>query len=638
MIKRWKISNFKSIREPVDLKIEPLTIFCGANSSGKSTVLKSILAVSQSLSSSTSEEPLVLNGRLVNLGPLDEVFHYGYRTDQINLGFSVQVRSSETIAVDAAIEGVEGIKVVRGRRQKRLQARVRSCELRVETPDGDREVIGIRHDPSITRYQLRPDKLDRTTTTLRRQIESGLFDFEIFKPKLWDLLMGQGEERIISASVRNFLPGNVLIQVNTEIRDTVQEIRQITDALLTLRSKRSPRTSDASINWDLVISDRTRSAFSIIEKILRKNSPYRSRMYDDRDSYVDFLRDVAETEEQITIRSFVEQFKQMKGIERSSELDGLVNDLTRRINGVIPELQERMLAGQNRHQMTGLEVVPFPTQYTQTIEQVRQVLGHRIQYLGPLRDDPRVMYAIPQETDRPDVGLKGEYTAAVLDTYAEREVRYPLPPPALPEKFSGEFKQEDGPLSEAVRVWLQRMGLADNIDASEVKKVGYQLSVRPEGLERDLDLLSVGVGISQVLPTIVMALLAPEGSILVFEQPEVHLHPKVQSVLGDFFLGIIACGKQCLVETHSEHLINRIRRRIAESRDGALLSQLRIYFVDREGSASQFRAVEPNEYGAILNWPKGFFDEVEEEASLIMQAAFEKRQERRAQKQSREKE
>jgi predicted ATPase len=142
-----------------------------------------------------------------------------------------------------------------------------------------------------------------------------------------------------------------------------------------------------------------------------------------------------------------------------------------------------------------------------------------------------------------------------------------------------------------------------------------------------MDLTSVGVGVSQVLPIIVMALLAPEHSILIFEQPEVHLHPKIQSILGDFFLGIATvCNKQCLVETHSEHLINRMRRRIAESEHTHLLNQLQIYFVEREQAISRFTPVEPNEYGAILKWPQGFFDESEEESAKIMDAGLKKRQ------------
>jgi predicted ATPase len=139
-------------------------------------------------------------------------------------------------------------------------------------------------------------------------------------------------------------------------------------------------------------------------------------------------------------------------------------------------------------------------------------------------------------------------------------------------------------------------------------------------------LMNVGVGVSQVLPTLVMSLLAPPGSTLVLEQPELHLHPRVQSILGDFFLGIAATGKQCLVETHSEHLINRARRRIAEAAGDSVMKLVRMYFVEKPGTVTRIIPVVPNEYGAIPEWPKGFFDEAANEAEKIIDAATRKRQ------------
>jgi predicted ATPase len=138
-------------------------------------------------------------------------------------------------------------------------------------------------------------------------------------------------------------------------------------------------------------------------------------------------------------------------------------------------------------------------------------------------------------------------------------------------------------------------------------------------------LTSVGVGVSQVLPTLVLFLLAPNNSILLIEQPELHLHPKVQSILGDFFLGMAECGKQCIVETHSEYIVNRLRRRIVETPGKRILDKIKIYFVEKEKAESQFREVQPNEYGSIHDWPKGFFDEVDREASRILDAQMNKR-------------
>ncbi|WP_162528596.1 AAA family ATPase [Mycolicibacterium sp. CBMA 361] len=80
----------------------------------------------------------------------------------------------------------------------------------------------------------------------------------------------------------------------------------------------------------------------------------------------------------------------------------------------------------------------------------------------------------------------------------------------------------------------------------------------------DLDLTSVGTGVSQVLPVLVMCLQAPPGSLLLIEQPELHLNPAVQQKLADFLLAIAASGRQLLVETHSDYLITRLRLRTAK--------------------------------------------------------------------------
>jgi predicted ATPase len=133
---------------------------------------------------------------------------------------------------------------------------------------------------------------------------------------------------------------------------------------------------------------------------------------------------------------------------------------------------------------------------------------------------------------------------------------------------------------------------------------------------------------SQVLPILVMSLLAETRSLLLYEQPEVHLHPAVQSRLGDFFLGVIATGKQCVVETHSEHLVTRLRLRAAQDTDRNVAEDVLTYFVDRPAGGSRYRALAMNEYGVFPEWPKGFFDEAEENATAIVRSSLEKRKRR----------
>ena len=129
----------------------------------------------------------------------------------------------------------------------------------------------------------------------------------------------------------------------------------------------------------------------------------------------------------------------------------------------------------------------------------------------------------------------------------------------------------------------------------------------------------VGTGISQILPVIVSALYFKEG-IVAIEQPELHLHPALQAEIGDVFL-LSALGEnhnRFLIETHSEHLLLRIMRRMRETINGELPEgvpqvtpkDVCVLFVQQKGTSSTVRHLELDEEGQLLDaWPGGFFEE-----------------------------
>jgi hypothetical protein len=120
---------------------------------------------------------------------------------------------------------------------------------------------------------------------------------------------------------------------------------------------------------------------------------------------------------------------------------------------------------------------------------------------------------------------------------------------------------------------------------------------------------AVGYGVGQLLPIITQCLIADQSMVMV-EQPEVHLHPKLQAAIGDLFIDtVIEQRAQLLVETHSEHLVLRILRRIREGKlDPADLS---ILYVDLHDDGAAFvRRLEVNHRGELVDgWPGNFFDE-----------------------------
>jgi predicted ATPase len=257
------------------------------------------------------------------------------------------------------------------------------------------------------------------------------------------------------------------------------------------------------------------------------------------------------------------------------------------------------------------------------VEYSRAYFVSAVRYLGPLRDEPKPVYPLEALANPTEVGYKGEHTAAVFDLHRDLYIEY------IPSSFINSPSLDRSPkkatLHDAVVDWLSYVGVAEDLDTDDQGKIGHELRVQTKGVARFHDLTNVGVGVSQVLPIIVMTLLAEGTSLLIFEQPELHLHPKVQARLADFFLSAAFLGKQCLLETHSEYLVERFRRRIAEAPHGSLVDILKVYFTERKEGKTTCRPVAISRYGAITDYPDEFFDQSQLEAEGILQAARVKR-------------
>ena len=161
------------------------------------------------------------------------------------------------------------------------------------------------------------------------------------------------------------------------------------------------------------------------------------------------------------------------------------------------------------------------------------------------------------------------------------------------------------------------MGL---IDEYKIEKIGerqeYEVKVKIKESDRLVGLPDVGFGVSQVLPVIVQLFYAPDNSVIFIEQPEIHLHPNAQALLADVILDAINMNEngkkrriQVIIETHSEHLLRRLQRRIAEEKISD--KDVRAYFAENNRKYSKLNRLEVDKYGNILNWPDGFFGDME---------------------------
>ena len=178
------------------------------------------------------------------------------------------------------------------------------------------------------------------------------------------------------------------------------------------------------------------------------------------------------------------------------------------------------------------------------------------------------------------------------------------------------------------------MGLIDEFRVTPIseQRQKYEVGVRTKGSRDWVDLPDVGFGISQVLPVLVQCFYAPPGSIVFMEQPEIHLHPRAQSALADVMIDVIKSREdgadrniQLIVETHSEHFLRRLQRRIAEEK----VSQEKVsaYFANVSKAPATLEALELDEFGNVLNWPEHFFGDEMGDIAEQAKAALQRRKE-----------
>lgn len=253
------------------------------------------------------------------------------------------------------------------------------------------------------------------------------------------------------------------------------------------------------------------------------------------------------------------------------------------------------------------------TGFLSLFEAEYEALMDRIFYLGPLREHPQREYH--WSGARPtDVGPRGERTIDAI-----------LAATARGEKRNLALRKRYMKFQEMIAYWLRELGLIDSFRIKEIAPRSnlYQVRVRRDRTSSETMLTDVGFGISQILPVLVLLYYVPEGSIVLMEQPEIHLHPSVQSGMADVMLAVAKRrGVQIIVESHSEHLLRRFQRRVAEGSMSS--SDLKLYFVNTKRGAAELNDLKLNEWGGIENWPDKFFGDEMGEIAAISKASLER--------------
>ena len=234
---------------------------------------------------------------------------------------------------------------------------------------------------------------------------------------------------------------------------------------------------------------------------------------------------------------------------------------------------------------------------SQLSSQFKKLFSH-VYYLGPTRVQPKRSYHW-DGTDPDSVGQNGEDMIASLLN-------------ARVDQRTTSYEGKKVPIEERISAWLREMDLAHSFSIKRTNGQAnrdFDVRIQKGPDNAKVTLADMGYGLAQFLPVLVHCYYAPEGSILILEQPGMHLHPKVQSQLADLLIEVFTERKlQILVESHSEHFLTRLQRRVAEkqiSQDDTAL-----YFCRNDDGASTIEPLNVNEFGEIKNWPENFFGDV----------------------------
>jgi len=495
---RMSLQNFKAFQHLDGLEVKPVTILCGTNSCGKSSILQSLLAIRQTLESQDPNQTLLLNGRFIHLGSFENVLFRKELDRDLVFEYEYEFRRSE---------------FSRNRSLDRLGMRL-SDILRDMQPSGTRNSTQDRM--FRLKYRLSVFTSDKHSGHFLRPINVNEIDV-----RLQELF-----PTLVSAD---------------PIADTWVNFRRQSDG-------------DYLVKWN--------------------NINVRPYLHDE---------------------------------PSSGELTTIVN-----FANFVPVTSVSDVRLPSRQSNAAFYFIRMATEF------LRLIFGSYT-YIGPLREEPSRRYIYEDEIV--EIGKKGENAAFIYLSERDSKVDGHFFYDGTTDSFKMSSRLS---LSDAVQRWLEVMDIRA-FKPEAIREIIYlNMNAGTHDATR-VNIADVGFGVSQVFPMILEGLRMPHGGTLLLEQPEIHLHPKLQMQIADYCISLAKSGKNVIAETHSDHVVNRLVRRVVEDTSGELAKLIGIYFIQPTKEGAKFEKVTIDETRGIVNWPVNFFDQVANEQELILRAGLAKR-------------
>jgi len=241
------------------------------------------------------------------------------------------------------------------------------------------------------------------------------------------------------------------------------------------------------------------------------------------------------------------------------------------------------------------------------------LFNDRFQYIMTDRAIPSISYALSDEDiDKNLIGFKGEYTAHYIAVNRQKE---------LDIKSLRHKNSISNQLLENVSLWLGDISENIVVTSEVFQDLEVKLTYSYKYGEKETNKytpINVGFGITYVLPIIVAILKAKPDDLIIIENPESHLHPAGQSKIAELCAIAAANGVQIIVETHSDHFLNGIR--VATKKGVLTPTQSSVYYFrkDKDELETKIDEIHIDENGGIDNYPKGFFDQFDDDLDELL--------------------
>ena len=282
---------------------------------------------------------------------------------------------------------------------------------------------------------------------------------------------------------------------------------------------------------------------------------------------------------------------------------GEKSDMSMRVRRVSVDGEERLFTDGDERLRYLLPEERVPAGARQLAYQLRSLI-----YLSAERIGPRDTYPLRDTALTGEVGPTGERVPGLLYAGADERVLPSLALPGIPGTRRRQVEGHMGRFFPGCRVEVQKVPGASAVMLRLGTSAGMDLNTPTH----------TGFGLTQVLAIVVVALSLEMGGLLVVENPEVHLHPAGQALMGGFLSQVAAAGVQVIIETHSDHVLNGVRR--AVKTDALPNEAVSLHFFRPRGTeegAAQVESPVMDAEGRLDSWPDGFFDQFDKDSSFF---------------------